>query len=194
MSEEKKNTSSVKKADPKWIFLILAAVVVIVMMVVRNAKNGSSASDACNVVPQSPWGQSQAQTWTEVKSVPEGKAITGFDFSYPEAPSDYSKISLRVYTKQAFEAIYTDANGEEGMRVDKADVCGKDVYDGLYNDKNAYENQNTVEINGHKVKEKGNGDQISTLQWQEGDYSYGIAFWNHPVSKAEAEKLVSSVK
>lgn len=194
MSEEKKSSASSGKTDPKFLFLILAAAVVIVMMIVQYAGRKNSSQDTCNVVPQSPWGQSQSQVWTEVKSVPEGKAIAGFDFAYPDAPDGYAHSQLRVYTKQAFEVIYTNDAGEEGMRVDKANVCGKDVYDALYTDQNAYDHQNTVEINGMKVKEKGNGDTISTLQWEKGDYSYGIACWNHPVSREEAEELVSQVK
>lgn len=191
MNEEKKKTKSL---DPKILFLILAAVVVIIMMFAQHAKRGTDDSEACNVVPQSPWGQSQAQTWTDVKSVPEGKAIAGFELSFPESPEGYEKTELRVYTKQAFEVIYSNDDGEEGLRVDKAIVCGKDVYEGLYNDQNAYDNQNTVKVNGKKYKEKGNDGLISTIQWKEGDYSYGIAFWNHPVSQETAEKLASQVK
>lgn len=191
MSEEKKKTSG---PDLKILFLILAAVVVVIMMVAQHAKTSGTGSEACSIVPQSPWGQSQSQSWTEVQTVPEGKAITGFDFSYPEGPEGYEKGQLRAYTKQAFEIIYSNDQGEEGMRVDKALVCGKDVYEGLYNDQNAYDNQNTVEVNGVKYREKGNDGKISTIQWKKGDYSYGIAFWGNPVSKEEAEKLAAQVK
>lgn len=191
MSEEKKKTSG---PDPKILFLVLAAVVVVIMMVVQHGRSGGSGSDTCTVVPQSPWGQSQSQAWTEVQTVPEGKAIAGFDFSYPQGPEGFEKGQLRAYTKQAFEIVYSNDQGEEGMRVDKALVCGKDVYEGLYKDQNEYDNQNTVEVNGVKYKEKGNDGKISTIQWKKGDYSYGIAFWSHPVSKEEAEKLAAQVK
>lgn len=193
MSEEKKQTSS-GGLNPKVLFLLLAAAVVVIMMIAQHVKSGNSSSQECSVVPQSPWGQSQAQSWTEVKTVPEGKAVTGFDFSYPEGIDGYEKGQLRVYTKQAFEIIYSNDKGEEGMRIDKAIVCGKDVYDGLYNDQNAYDNQNAVIVNGVKYKEKGNDGKISTIEWKKGDYSYGIAFWGHPVSKEEAEKLAEQVK
>ncbi len=190
--EEQKNTK--KPLDPKLLMMVLAAAVVVIMMIVQNIHNNNSGVQKCEMVPQSPWGQSSPPVWVDTKTPTETRALTGFEMTIPDAPEGYENAVYKAYTLQVFELRYLNDEGKEGLRVDKAKLCGQDVFDYLYTDKSDFNSITKVEIGDLKVTEKGDGEKISVASWIVGEYSYSIGAWDNPLSKEEMEALVLQVK
>lgn len=183
-----------KKNSPYTLGLLAAALVVMVFMGINYAKN-SGKEEACVIVPQSPFGQSQKQIWIEFKDDLEAKGIAEFGLEYPDAPEGYDIKTFKVYTRQINSVYYTNDSGEEGMRVIKAKMCGKDVFEsGFYNDSNEYTFTKTVKDGDRKILLKGNDSGVQVASWVDDDFSYAIGVWHNPVSEETMLKYVSEVK
>ena len=148
--------------------------------------------DACIVVSQSPFGQSQKQVWIDLENKLQAKGIAGFDLEVPEElEQTYTNVSYRAFSYQISEVTFHDDNGEDVIRIDKAKFCGKDI---LTTDDNSYTNIQKVTIDGKDVKERGNGDKYSAISWVDGEYSYGITAYNGGIDEATIEKYISEIK
>ena len=188
--EEENKPSEKKPADGNFmkIILLLAMVFVVMYMVFGKGK----IDDACIVVSQSPFGQSQKQVWIDLENKLQAKGIAGFDLEVPEElEQTYTNVSYRAFSYQISEVTFHDDNGEDVIRIDKAKFCGKDI---LTTDDNSYTNIQKVTIDGKDVKERGNGDKYSAISWVDGEYSYGITAYNGGIDEATIEKYISEIK
>lgn len=188
--EEENKPSEKKPADGNFmkIILLLAMVFVVMYMVFGKGKN----DDACIVVSQSPFGQSQKQVWIDLENKLQAKGVAGFDLEVPEElEQTYTNVSYRAFSYQISEVTFHDDNGEDVIRIDKAKFCGKDI---LTTDDNSYTNIQKVTIDGKDVKERGNGDKYSAISWVDGEYSYGITAYNGGIDEAAIEKYISEIK
>lgn len=192
---EENNTEEVKQEKSpssmgnymKILMLVVAVIVVLFTVFGRNANQ-----DACTVVPQSPFGQSRAQVWTDLDSKLQAKGIAGFDLEVPEELSKtYTDVSYRVFSYQISEVTFHDENGDDVIRIDKAKYCGKDILD---TDDNTYETINKIDIDGKKVKERGNGGKFSAISWVDGEYSYGITAYKGGITEDIVKKYVSEIE
>ena len=110
--EEENKPSEKKPADGNFmkIILLLAMVFVVMYMVFGKGKN----DDACIVVSQSPFGQSQKQVWIDLENKLQAKGIAGFDLEVPEELE-------QTYTN----VLTTDDNSY--TNIQKVTIDGKDV-------------------------------------------------------------------
>ncbi|MGM9942332.1 MAG: hypothetical protein ACI32N_10160 [Bulleidia sp.] len=183
MPEEQNQGPKPREVSVKTAILLVAALAVIGMMIFRFAK-GDTGQKACEIVPQSPFGQSQAQIWIDLEGDLQAKGIAEFGLTYPEGPEGFDIKIYRVYTKQINSVYYQNDEGREGMRIIKGKMCGIDVFEsGFYNDGNSYTFINVVDHDGKKVTLKGNQDGVQVASWVEGDFSYAVGVWNNPVSE-----------
>ncbi len=183
---EKKPT---KKSDYMKLIFLIAAVFVVIYMVFGKGKQDS---DSCIVVSQSPFGQSQAQVWTDLDSKLQAKGIAGFDLEVPtELTEKYTDVSYRVFSYQISEVTFKDENGDDIIRIDKAKYCGKDI---LNTDDNIYSVINKVEIDGKEVKERGDGQKFTAISWVDGDFSYGITAYQGGIDAETVEKYISEIE
>ena len=147
--EEENEPSEKKPTEGNFmkIILLLAMVFVVMYMVFGKGKN----DDACIVVSQSPFGQSQKQVWIDLENKLQAKGIAGFDLEVPEElEQTYTNVSYRAFSYQISEVTFHDDNGEDVIRIDKAKFCGKDI---LTTDDNSYTNIQKVTIDGKDVRE-----------------------------------------
>lgn len=184
---EEKNSSG-GMANYMKIILLVAMVIVVLFMIFGRNNN----EDACVVVAQSPFGQSQAQVWTDLDSKLQAKGIAGFDLDVPEElSSSYPNTSYRVFSYQISEVTFSDEEGNEVIRIDKAKYCGKDI---LETDDNVYETINKIDVDGKKVKERGNAGKYSAISWTDGEYSYGITAYKGGISEEKVKEYVSKIQ
>ena len=188
MSEKKP-----EKLNAKSLIMIAGMIAAIALVgYIMTITGQMKTSSGCNVNPQSPWGQSQPSVWVDLDTYGEAKAVTNFDFTYPETPrSEYPDIHYRAYTKEIFEVWYTDDAGKEGIRMAKKYSCdGSEIYEV----KKEYRSVNIVDIGDVEVKEYGDGESVSVASWSVGDYSYEILVTEDPMAKEELEALIPKMK
>jgi hypothetical protein len=176
----------------KSILMIAALVVVAIMGIKSLVTSSSSSTQTCEVVPQSPFGNSQQQTWYEAKSEPEAKAVGGYDIEYPDSVDGNDTKKYVALTKQVMEVRYYDGDTETA-RITKAYICGNQVFSFLYVDETKYTSTNVVKVGDLEVTERGDGNTVSTAEWVDGDYSYSIGTWNDPLTKDEIEALIEDI-
>lgn len=183
-----------EKNSPYALALLAAALVVLVFMGINYAKK-SGNEEACQIVPQSPFGQSQAQIWTDYKDDLEAKGIAEFGITYPDAPEGYPIKTFRVYTRQINSVYYTNDQGENGLVILKGKMCGKDVFEsGFVSDASTYTFTKTVDYDGKKVNLKGNDTGVQAASWVEGEFSYAIGAWSHPVDEETMFQYISETE
>lgn len=183
-----------EKNSPYALGLLAAALVVLVFMGINYAKR-SGNQDSCVIVPQSPFGQSQAQIWTEYTDDLEAKGIAEFGLEYPDAPEGYDIKTFKVYTRQINSVYFSNDEGKTGLAVIKGKMCGQDVFEsGLVSDATEYTFTKTVEQDGKKINLKGNYKGVQVASWVEGDFSYAVGTWSNPVDEETMLKYVSETE
>lgn len=179
----------------RTLVLLLAALGVIVVLLVSNFGKGNR-EEACVIVQQSPFGQSQQQIWIDLEDDLQAKGIAEFGLTYPDGPDGYETKVYRVYTKQINSLYYIDEdNGKQGMMIVKGKFCGKDVFEsGFYNDGVEYSFINKVQVGDLTVTMKGNESGVQVASWVDGEFSYAIGVWNAPVTEEEMLDLISQTE
>lgn len=197
MEENKTENQQNKKHEknsPYALGLFAAALVVLVFMGINYAKRNGT-QDACVIVPQSPFGQSQAQIWTEYTDDLEAKGIAEFGLEYPEAPEGYDIKTFKVYTRQINSVYFSNEEGKTALAVIKGKMCGQDVFEsGLVSDATEYTFTKTVEQDGKKINLKGNDNGVQVASWVEGEFSYAVGTWNNPVDEETMLEYVSETE
>lgn len=192
--EEHKNTPQGREISGRTAILLVAAIAVVVMMIMNLGKD-KNGQQACEIVPQSPFGQSQAQIWVDLEDDLQAKGIAEFGLEYPDGPEGYDIKVYRVYTRQISSIYYQNEDGREGMRIIKGKMCGADVFEsGFYNDGNSYTFINVVEHDGKKITLKGNQNGVQVASWVEGDFSYAVGVWNNPVEEEAMLEFVDQTE
>lgn len=167
---------------------LLAVVAFVFIMFKSGALDGN---DACVIVPQSAFGQSEQQVWTELTSPETSKAVAGFYLSVPEVPVEYETLSYRVYTKQISEMRYINSSMTEVLRVSKGLMCGADIYDVNMQ----YPCRNVVTVGDLEVTEYGSTlDSVALASWVNGEFSYFVGAFAGEISKDEMEALILSIE
>jgi len=133
--------------------------------------------------------------FTEVSTLSEACAITGFDLTIPEVLLDYPNMTIQVMDQTMIEVIFvnkaneTDAGQDEGYRIRKA--SGTDDISGDYNE---YADIHTETIDGNEVTLKGDGESISVAIWNADGYTYAVDAEDHPLSKEAVTEVISAIK
>ena len=184
-----------REISMRTLVLLLAALGVIVVLLVSNFGKGNQ-EEACVIVQQSPFGQSQQQIWIDLEDDLQAKGIAEFGLTYPDGPDGYETKVYRVYTKQINSLYYIDEdNGKQGMMIVKGKFCGKDVFEsGFYNDGVEYSFINKVQVGDLTVTMKGNESGVQVASWVDGEFSYAIGVWNAPVTEEEMLDLISQTE
>ena len=184
-----------REISMRTLVLLLAALGVIVVLLVSNFGKGNR-EEACVIVQQSPFGQSQQQIWIDLEDDLQAKGIAEFGLTYPDGPDGYETKVYRVYTKQINSLYYIDEdNGKQGMMIVKGKFCGKDVFgSGFYNDGVEYSFINKVQVGDLTVTMKGNESGVQVASWVDGEFSYAIGVWNAPVTEEEMLDLISQTE
>ncbi len=184
-----------REISMRTLVLLLAALGVIVVLLVSNFGKGNR-EEACVIVQQSPFGQSQPQIWIDLEDDLQAKGIAEFGLTYPDGPDGYETKVYRVYTKQINSLYYIDEdNGKQGMMIVKGKFCGKDVFEsGFYNDGVEYSFINKVQVGDLTVTMKGNESGVQVASWVDGEFSYAIGVWNAPVTEEEMLDLISQTE
>lgn len=184
-----------REISMRTLVLLLAALGVIVVLLVSNFGKGNR-EEACVIVQQSPFGQSQQQIWIDLEDDLQAKGIAEFGLTYPDGPDGYETKVYRVYTKQINSLYYIDEdNGKQGMMIVKGRFCGKDVFEsGFYNDGVEYSFINKVQVGDLTVTMKGNESGVQVASWVDGEFSYAIGVWNAPVTEEEMLDLISQTE
>lgn len=184
-----------REISMRTLVLLLAALGVIVVLLVSNFGKGNR-EEACVIVQQSPFGQSQQQIWIDLEDDLQAKGIAEFGLTYPDGPDGYETKVYRVYTKQINSLYYIDEdNGKQGMMIVKGKFCGKDVFEsGFYNDGVEYSFINKIQVGDLTVTMKGNESGVQVASWVDGEFSYAIGVWNAPVTEEEMLDLISQTE
>ncbi len=120
-----------------------------------------------------------ANPWSEVDSISEAKAITGFDFTVPESIDGNSQSLVQVMNDELIEVRFGD---DIIVRKSK----GSEDNSGSFN------NYDTVKEEGN-LTVKGNGDTYNVAIWTSDGYSYSITSSNG-LSMEAITDAVSSIK
>ncbi len=105
-----------------------------------------------------------ANPWSEVDSIVEAKAITGFDFTVPESIDGKSQSLIQVMNDEMIEVRYGD---DIIVRKSK----GSDDNSGDFNSYDVTKEEDGLVL-------KGNGDTYNCITWINGDYAYSITSGN----------------
>ena len=105
-----------------------------------------------------------ANPWSEVDSIVEAKAITGFDFTVPESIDGKSQSLIQVMNDEMIEVRYGD---DIIVRKSK----GSDDNSG---DFNSYDVSDDVSVNGVDVSIDQSGNNI-LVRFVYDDYSYSLS-------------------
>ena len=105
-----------------------------------------------------------ANPWSEVDSISEAKAITGFDFTVPESIDGKSQSLIQVMYDEMIEVRYGD---DIIVRKSK----GSDDNSGDFNSYAVTREEDGLVL-------KGNGDTYNCITWINGDYAYSITSGN----------------
>lgn len=137
----------------------------------------SDAYDKCMV--ESSTGISSSETessdfqipspFQECDTMEQAAALTGFSMAVPETYGTYTHTVIQAVEQDMIEVIYQDDNGEEGIRIRKAN--GTEEISGDYNE---YDSDQMVELHEMQVRLRGNGGMVSVAEWTDGTYSYAI--------------------
>lgn len=190
MEEKEVNHTTKKSGKDNYfkIIMLVAAIGVVMYMVFGRGNN----EDACVVVAQSPFGQSQQQVWTDLDSKLQARGVAGFDLEVPsELEETYTDVSYRVFSYQISEVTFHDEQGKDIIRIDKAKYCGKDI---LNTDDNTYAVITKVEIDGKQIKERGDGEKFTAISWVDGEFSYGITAYQGGIDQETIQKYVAQIK
>ena len=184
-----------REISMRTLVLLIAALGVMVVLLVSNLGKGNR-EEACVIVQQSPFGQSQQQIWIDLEDDLQAKGIAEFGLTYPDGPEGYETKIYRVYTKQINSLYYIDNdNGKQGMMIVKGKFCGKDVFEsGFYNDGVEYAFINKVQDGDRTITMKGNASGVQVASWVDGEFSYAIGVWNAPVTEEEMLNLISQTE
>lgn len=159
----------------------------------ESSSSGTSVISGSNEISSS--AVSIADPFTEVSSMKEAAAMTGFDLTLPEAPKDYPDQIIRVMNTSMIEVIFANNANETADKIDEGFRVRKEKTDEeISGDYNEYENVNTVRIGDLDVTEKGNGDTISVATWNADGYAYAVDAEYHPMTADEMAAVVQAVQ
>ena len=114
-------------------------------------------------------GMQIANPWSDFDQLADAEADAGFQMTLPESYADFDHRLYRSLHRDMLEVIYQNVAGQEGFRIRKAHENGD-----ISGDYTSYSNNETVEIGGHAVQLRGNGEDIFVATWSAGEYSYAI--------------------
>ncbi len=159
----------------------------------ESSSSGTSVISGSNEISSS--AVSIADPFTEVSSMKEAAAMTGFDLTLPEAPKDYPDQIIRVMNTSMIEVIFANNANETEDKIDEGFRVRKEKTDeDISGDYNKYANVNTVHIGDVDVTEKGNGNTISVATWNADGYSYAVDAEYHPMTADDMAAVVQAVQ
>lgn len=120
-----------------------------------------------------------ANPWSEVDSISEAKAITGFDFTVPESIDGNSQSLVQVMNDELIEVRFGD---DIIVRKSK----GSEDNSGDFNSYDVVKEESNLTV-------KGNGDTYNVAIWTSDGYSYSITSSNG-LSMEAITDAVSSIK
>lgn len=157
----------------KWI-ICLAAVIALSML------------SAC--VGRKPAESRLPNPIEEYETLEDAQAAAGFEIPTPAGlPEGYALEAVTTIAKSTIQLIYTDGRNDLTYRCGKAD--GSDIS----GDYNAYDEEETADVNGNSVLMKGADGSRSLAVWQDDAFSYSLHAAS-PLSKEQLVKIVESVK
>ena len=157
----------------KWI-ICLAAVIALSML------------SAC--AGQKPAESQLPNPIEEYETLEDAQAAAGFEIPTPAGlPEGYALEAVTTIAKNTIQLIYTDGQNDLTYRCGKAD--GSDIS----GDYNAYDEEETADVNGNAVLMKGADGSRSLAVWQDDAFSYSLHAAS-PLSKEQLVKIVESFK
>lgn len=190
VSEDKKEETKKPQNNNYMKFIMMAACILVVLYMMFG--RGKTSDDSCIVVPQSPFGQSQAQQWVDLDTKEQNMYGCGFDLDLPTSLTDaYPNATYRVYTKQINEVTLYDSDNKKSFTIDKAIYCGKDLFE---SDDTNYNTVNKITVGDIEVVERGAMDAYTAISWVKGEYSYGLTCYQGGLSEEEVIELINGIE
>ena len=182
-----------KKSNKTYILLMAAAAgIFVILFTIFGRGSAADEGNGCHMNQTPAFGQGQQAMWLDAPSSVQAATLAGFEFTYPEHPSDqFTVTTYKAYTNQIFEVIFSDESGKKGLQFDKAYTCDGSK---VYKVKSTFPMILTKELGGHEVTIYGDEDAFSLAVWSVGDYSYGIDASGNPLSEEEMATLISKME
>ncbi len=145
------------------LFTVVTVGATVLSLVGCSGKNETVKKEDANTADINETNQI-ANPWSEVGSISEAKAITGFDFTVPESIDGKSQSLVQVMNDELIEVRFGD---DIIVRKSK----GSDDNSGDFNSYDV-----TKEEDGFVLK--GNGDTYNCITWTKDGYAYSITSSN----------------
>ena len=147
----------------KLFTVVTVGATVLSLVACSTKKDETAKKEDSNTVETADTNQI-ANPWSEVDSISEAKAITGFDFTVPESIDGKSQSLVQVMNDELIEVRFGD---DIIVRKSK----GSEDNSGSFN------SYDTVKEEGN-LTVKGNGDTYNVAIWTSDGYSYSITSSN----------------
>ncbi|MGN1021936.1 MAG: DUF4367 domain-containing protein [Lachnospiraceae bacterium] len=153
------------------------------------AKQGTKAAAAESAATES--SVQLPNPWTEYDTLEEAEKAAGFTITVPDVPAGYTSVVYRVMDG-LLELQYQDADGNR-LILRKGDTAtlGEEETD-ISGDYTQYDAEETKEISGKEVTEKGDGTSVYCAVWTDGDYAYSIVC-DQGLSDDDAKTIIAGL-
>ena len=110
-----------------------------------------------------------ANPWTEAESVEAAEETLGYGIEVPETVAEAEQTAVRVMNSEDGSTMLEIVYGENETVIRKAP--GADDISGDYN---TYDSTEEVTVGELTVTEKGDGENVFSAIWTNGDYAYSF--------------------
>ncbi|WP_177214580.1 hypothetical protein [Anaeromicropila populeti] len=122
--------------------------------------------------------------FTEVSTLAETRAMTGFEMEIPDTEKPYTKIVITVIDGNMIEVAYiTEDDADRGYYIRKAEGA-----ENVSGDANEYAQTEIEQVGDTDVTLKGEDSSWSVAAWSSDGYTYAIGCQNHPMTKEQILK------
>ena len=128
--------------------------------------------------------------WLDVVTMDEAEALLGYGMTVPETVAGLAPSSFRVLDSDGAKILEVCYGGESDDRASLRKGTGSADISG---DSTDYAKTETVTLGDITVTEKGDGENVFSAVWTEGDYSYAF-FSTIGVSAGALSELIAGIE
>lgn len=125
---------------------------------------------ACGPVATLPADGEIPNPWQDFDTMTDAEAAIGYGMTAPETVAGLSQSAIRALN-DSDKILEVQYGGESGDRASLRKGTGSEDISGDYTD---YAKTETVTLGDITVTEKGDGENVFSAVWTEGDYSYAF--------------------
>lgn len=167
----------------------IAVYMMCAVIALSSAACGAEPNESAGGISQEISSAALPNPFVDCGSLEEAIELAGFPISVPETVSpEFTERLTRAIKNEMIEIIYTNGDSGNKIRVRKA-VGDKDVS----GDYNQYAETKTVDVDSLKVTLKGDGGEINTATWANGEFSYAVST-EDGMGEVDMTALIRAVK